>query len=96
MARDNPFRVIGAGESDPELERRKELCRQVLQDMLQKVDDEDIQSICFVAVTHDGDIVHGRSVETDYHAILGGLSRQSYVVNQLLDQVNANSSEQEY
>lgn len=96
MARDNPFRVISAGESDPELERRKELCRQVLKDMLQKVDDEDIQSICFVAVTHDGDIVHGRSVETDYHAILGGLSRQTYVVNQLLDQVNANSSEQEY
>lgn len=96
MARDNPFRVINAGESDPELERRKELCRQVLQDMLQKVDDEDIQSICFVAVTHDGDIVHSRSVETDYHAILGGLSRQTYVVNQLLDQVNANSSEQEY
>lgn len=96
MAKGNPFRVINAGEADPELERRKELCRQVLKDMLQKVDDEDVQSICFVAVTHDGDIVHGRSVETDYHAILGGLSRQSYVVNQLLDQVNANSSEQEY
>ncbi len=96
MAKDNPFRVISAGECDPELERRKELCRQVLKDMLQKVDDEDIQSICFVAVTHDGDIVHGRSVETDYHSILGGLHRQSYVVNQLLDLVNVNSSEQEY
>lgn len=69
---------------------------ELLKDMLQKVDDEDIQSICFVAVTHDGDIVHGRSVETDYHSILGGLHRQSYVVNQLLDQVNVNSSEQEY
>lgn len=96
MARDNPFRVINAGESDPELERRKELCRQVLKDMLQKVDDEDVQSICFVAVTHGGDIVYGRSVETDYYSILGGLNRQAYVVNQLLDQVNANSSEQEY
>lgn len=96
MAKDNPFRVISAGEGDPELERRKELCRQVLKDMLQKVDDEDIQSICFVAVTHDGDIVHGRSVETDYHSILGGLHRQSYVVNQLLDLVNVNSPEQEY
>lgn len=96
MAKGNPFRVINAGEADPELERRKEHCRQVLKDMLQKVDDEDVQSICFVAVTHGGDIVHGRSVETDYHAILGGLSRQAYVVNQLLDQVNANSSEQEY
>lgn len=96
MAKSNPFRVINSNDADPELERRKELCRQVLKDMLQKVDDEDVQSICFVAVTNGGDIVHGRSVETDYHAILGGLSRQAYVVNQLLDQVNANSSEQEY
>ena len=96
MARDNPFRVIGAGQGDPELERRKELCRKVLKDMLQKVDDEDIQSICFVAVTNGGDIVHGRSVETDYHSILGELSRQAYTVNQLLDQVNVNSSDQEY
>lgn len=96
MAKDNPFRVVGDDGVDPDLDRRKELCRQVLNDMLQKVDDEDVQSICFVAVTNGGEIVHGRSVETDYHAILGGLSRQSYVVNQLLDQVNANSSEQEY
>lgn len=96
MAKENPFRVINAEDEDPELARRKELCRQVLRDMLQKVDDEDVQSICFVAVTNSGDIVHGRSVETDYHSILGGLSRQAYVVNQLLDQVNVNSSEQEY
>lgn len=96
MAKSNPFRVVGDDGIDPDLERRKELCRQVLNDMLQKVDDEDVQTICFVAVTNSGDIIHGRSVETDYHAILGGLSRQSYVVNQLLDQVNANSSEQEY
>ncbi|WP_313109087.1 hypothetical protein [Atlantibacter sp.] len=96
MAKPNPFRVINAEENDPELERRKDLCRRVISDMLQKVDDEDVQSICFVAVTNSGDIIHGRSVETDFHSILGGLNRQAYVVNQLLDGVNVNSSEQEY
>lgn len=96
MANSNPFRLIDANEADPEVERRKELCRLVLSDMLKKVDEEDLQTICFVGVTASGDVIRGRSVETDFISVLGALEHQKYVVNQLLDNVNINASEQEY
>lgn len=96
MPAPTPFRVIERDQVDPETERRKELCRQVLHDMLRKVDDEDLQTICFVGVTASGDIIRGRSVETDFISVLGALEHQKHVINQLLDNVNINSSEQEY
>ena len=41
-------------------------------------------------------VKRGRSVETDFISVLGALEHQKYVVNQLLDNVNINASEQEY
>ncbi|MEB6533268.1 hypothetical protein MXM51_01720 [Pantoea stewartii] len=96
MEKVTPFRIVDNEAPDPTIERRKELCRAVLNDMLAKVDEEDLQTICFVGVTANGDIVRGRSVETDYISVLGALEQQKYVINQLLDNVNINSSEQEY
>ena len=90
------FRVIEGNQCDPETERRKEIVRRVLIDMLAKVDEEDLQTICFVGVTASGDIIRGRSIETDFISVLGALEHQKHVVNQLLDNVNINSSEQEY
>lgn len=96
MAKPNPFRVIDSSSADPDIERRKELVRAVLNDMLTKVDEEDMQSIVFVGVTANGDIVRGRSVETDFISLLGALEQQKHVINLMLDNVNINSSEKEY
>ncbi|HIE0705547.1 TPA: hypothetical protein ACXJM1_001618 [Serratia marcescens] len=87
--------LIKPGETDPAIEHDKEKIRRILLDVLDKVDTETLRTLVLVAITDDGSVVRGRHVLGNYHAMLGGLGRSAYIVNQLLDGVN-NASEQEY
>ncbi|PWD58538.1 hypothetical protein [Pectobacterium parmentieri] len=94
MAKDNPFRVVN--DTDPRIEESKQIVKQILSDMIEKVDEEDIETICFVAITSSGDLVYGRHVTNNYIQTIGALERQKYIVQQLLDGVSDISSETQY
>lgn len=96
MAKPNPFRVVADEGVDPELESSKSLIKQVLQDVIQKVDDEDIETLALVAITSEGCVVSARHVNKNYFMLLGAMEKQKYEVVQLLDQTNYTASEQEY
>lgn len=96
MSKPNRFRVITDGEADPELEQRKCVIKRILNDILQKVDDEDIETLALVAITNDGSVVSARHVTKNYFMLIGGLEKQKQEVIQLLDQTNYTASEQEY
>lgn len=95
MSTKTPFRLIGEGETDPAIEEDKTMVLTILNDILEKVGEEDIRSFVFVGIADNGDIVHGRHVVGNYNAILGALSRAQCIVNRLMDE-GQNSTYTEY
>lgn len=95
MAKKNPFRIVDDA-ADPELESSKSIIKQVLNDVIQKVDDEDIETIALVAITSEGSVVSARHINKNYFMLLGGMEKQKQEIMQLLDQTNYKASEQEY
>ena len=94
MAKDNPFRVVT--DTDPRLESSKAIIKQILTDMLAKVDEEDVETICFVAVTNAGAVIHGRHLIDNHYKIIGALEKQKHDAMNLLDQIDDISSETKY
>ncbi|HHH1980865.1 TPA: hypothetical protein ACPZUA_003892 [Yersinia enterocolitica] len=89
------LRVIDKDKSDPETERSKEIIKQMLTDLIEKVDEEDITTFALVAIAGDGSIISANHIINNHFNMLGGISRMQDKVNRLLDNVNIHS-EQEY
>jgi len=95
MSNIKPFTLLKDGEPDPAVEADKDIIKEILNDLIEKVDTEDIRSFVLVGIADSGDIVSARHVTRDYYAILGALSVATHTVNRLLDDIGV-STEQEY
>lgn len=96
MAAHNPFRVISGNEEDPQVKERRETLRRLLNDLLSRLDEVDIETFVFLGIMDDGSVISGRHVLGNYYQLLGAMEKQKSDVLTLLNQASDIAPKTEY